>query len=193
MATVYRPRTVIVASRDHLCANHDVNHLRGFTLNAACKGLNDRKECSYALNREQAAKGLSWQPLDIEDLHKLADSRKICPFYFQQDRLRGADLILMPYNYLIDAEIRQGLNIPIKNSIIIFDEAHNMASCCEDASSFTIDNDLLEKAIVELDSLTRYSQSKKMETSKIALKEATQVTQAVKDVIDKLKFEDYED
>ena len=33
----------------------------------------------------------------------------------------------MPYNYLIDEKIRENFEINYNNSIIIFDEAHNIA------------------------------------------------------------------
>jgi hypothetical protein len=37
----------------------------------------------------------------------------------------------MPYNYLIDPEIRSRLNMNFENSIILIDEAHNIARTAE--------------------------------------------------------------
>jgi len=37
--TVYEPRTVLIASRDHLCVNTAINMNKGFALNAACKSM----------------------------------------------------------------------------------------------------------------------------------------------------------
>ena len=65
----------------------------------------------------------------------------------------AADLVFMPYNYLIDAKIRENFELNFGNSIIIFDEAHNIAQCCEDSSSFTIDSEMLKKVITELEEL----------------------------------------
>ena len=45
---------------------------------------------------------MSWEPMDIEEIHKLAQKGKYCPFYTTRDRVAVADLIFMPYNYLID-------------------------------------------------------------------------------------------
>jgi regulator of telomere elongation helicase 1 len=50
----------------------------------------------------------------------------------------GADVIFMPYNYLIDEKIRENFEINYKNSVVIFDEAHNIASLAEDVSSFEL-------------------------------------------------------
>ena len=65
---------------------------------------------------------------DIEDLHKLGEVTNLCPYFLQKDRLQYADLILMPYNYLIDERIRENFDIDYKNCIIIIDEAHNINS-----------------------------------------------------------------
>ncbi len=37
-----------------------------------------------------------------------------------------ADIVFMPYNYLIDYKTRAGLNIQWQNAVLIFDEAHNV-------------------------------------------------------------------
>ena len=48
---------------------------------------------------------------------------------------KTAQLIVMSYNYLIDDDIRSslGLDKQITNSIIIFDEAHNIIEVCENS------------------------------------------------------------
>jgi len=70
-----------------------------------------------------------------------------------KDRAAGADVVFMPYNYLIDDKIRENFEISFKNSIIIFDEAHFITSSCEDVASFSIESTNLEKVIMELTEL----------------------------------------
>lgn len=43
-----------------------------------------------------------------------------------KDRIGGADIIFMPYNYLIDEKIRENFKIAYENTILIFDEGHNI-------------------------------------------------------------------
>ena len=56
----------------------------------------------------------------------------------------------MPYNYIIDSNIRERFEINYKHAIIIFDEAHNVAPVGEDVSSFEIKAKFLEETIREL-------------------------------------------
>jgi regulator of telomere elongation helicase 1 len=164
MNTVYKPRTVLIASRDHLCVNAAVNMNKGFALNAACRSIQKAiNPCLYFKNRDSSQKKLSWDPLDIEELHTLAKKDCFCPYFAMKDRAAGADVIFMPYNYLIDEKIRENFEINFENSIIIFDEAHNITSSCEDISSFSIDCSNLEKVVIEL---TELQESKRIDQEK---------------------------
>ena len=55
-----------------------------------------------------------------------------------------------PNLYLIDEKIRENFDIRYENSIIIFDEAHNVAQCAEDVTSFELKSKLLEGVVLEL-------------------------------------------
>lgn len=150
----FKPRTVLVASRDHLCVNASINVNKGFALNAACqaskKGINP---CSYYKNLENGKTHMSWDPMDIEEIHTLAKKWTYCPYYTTKDRVAGADLIFMPYNYLIDEKIRENFELNYNNSIIIFDEAHNVAPSSEEVTSFEVKSGYLDKCVLELKSL----------------------------------------
>ena len=67
------------------------------------------------------------EPLNIEELVKLGQSCGPCPYLLSKEMTASADIVFMPYNYLIDAKTRMGLDkICWENSILIFDEAHNL-------------------------------------------------------------------
>jgi len=93
---------------------------------------------------------MTWDPLDIEELHEIGRKGLVCPYFANKDRVTGADIIFMPYNYLIDDKIRENFDIRYENSCIIFDEAHNVAQCSEDVTSFELKGKLLEGVILEL-------------------------------------------
>lgn len=47
--------------------------------------------------------------MDIEDLVKLGNAHKFCPYYMSKELVKSADIIFMPYNYLLDVTIRKRL------------------------------------------------------------------------------------
>ena len=81
---------------------------------------------------------MSWEPLDVEELHKQATLHMFCPYYATKDRANAADIIFMPYNYLIDEKIRESYDIRFENTLLIFDEGHNVPAAQEDCTSFEL-------------------------------------------------------
>lgn len=51
-----------------------------------------------------------------------------CPYYLSRELHKSVDVIFAPYNYLIDNANRKSLTIDWKNTVLIFDEAHNLVS-----------------------------------------------------------------
>ncbi len=70
-----------------------------------------RRSCSYFLNAEKKAVVASAQVADIEDLAKLGKRGGLCPYYSMRYQAENADLVLLPYNYLLDPASRRGLNV----------------------------------------------------------------------------------
>lgn len=154
MNTAYNPRSLVIGSRDHFCIHPQISMLKGFLLNTACKkAARGLDPCMYFKNREFAKTTMTWDPLDIEELHEVGKRATICPYYANKDRLTGADIVFMPYNYLIDEKIRENFDVTYENAIIIFDEAHNVAQCAEDVTSFELKSKLLEGVVLELQKL----------------------------------------
>jgi hypothetical protein len=91
-----------------------VNTLKGLSLNSMCKKVRDvRKDsissCKFYKNTGESVipNNTEWNICDIEDLHKIGKANIVCPYYLQKTRVQYSDLILMPYNYLIDPKIRE--------------------------------------------------------------------------------------
>ena len=85
---------------------------KGFALNQACRAAqNGLSPCIYFKNRDKANELMSWGPQDIEELHKVAQRQQVCPYFASRDRASTADLIFMPYNYLIEDKIRENFEI----------------------------------------------------------------------------------
>lgn len=52
-----------------------------------------------------------------------------CPYYVSRELHKVGDILFAPYNYLIDQGNRRSLSgIQWSNTVLIFDEAHNLVS-----------------------------------------------------------------
>uniref|UniRef100_A0A667WAE2 Regulator of telomere elongation helicase 1 n=1 Tax=Myripristis murdjan TaxID=586833 RepID=A0A667WAE2_9TELE len=80
-------------------------------------------------------------------------SRSACPYYLSRSLKQQADIIFMPYNYLLDPKSRRAHNIELKGAVVIFDEAHNVEKMCEESTSFDLTPYDLASAINAVDKL----------------------------------------
>uniref|UniRef100_A0A9I9DVI0 Regulator of telomere elongation helicase 1 homolog n=1 Tax=Cucumis melo TaxID=3656 RepID=A0A9I9DVI0_CUCME len=153
--TSYRPKMVVLGSREQLCIHEEVSLLRGKTQNNACRSLcrkSGKRHCKH-YNRVSGYvkenRHLGDEPIDIEDLVKIGKSFGPCPYYLSRELHKAVDIMFAPYNYLIDRGYRKSLVLEWKNSVLIFDEAHNLESICADAASFDLTSWLLTACISE--------------------------------------------
>jgi Rad3-related DNA helicase len=64
--------------------------------------------------------------MDIEELTNAMKEKEVCPFFLSRSMLGDAEILFVPYNYLIDPIARSSIGISIENAVLIFDEAHNV-------------------------------------------------------------------
>lgn len=144
----------MVGSRQHMCVNPEVLHLHGTARNNYCKELVKARQCDYYSGLDENVKKKSTEHIqDIEDLVTKAKQQKFCPYYLMQDESvqNNADIVFMPYNYLVNPGTRAALKIDFTNAIVIFDEAHNLDGICRDAASFDLTPQLIAGCITEVD------------------------------------------
>lgn len=139
--TIYRPKVSIIGSREQLCVNNDV--LKQETNSAKvhmCRAKVQARTCHFFnnLDANKANKDFTQSILDIEDLVELGQRHRVCPYYMARELKTTADIIFMPYNYLLDLKSRKANNVDISGSIILFDEAHNLEKTCEETASFDL-------------------------------------------------------
>ncbi|CAD8081325.1 unnamed protein product [Paramecium sonneborni] len=147
--TVYRPKLSMIGSRDQYCLLN-IN-IKGNQLIQTCRNLVKREKCQFysidycKIIASQNSKLIT----TLEESKQFGYTNKICPYYFEKERLTNVDLILLPYNYLLDDEFSKVVDV--NNSIIIFDEAHNVPSTAENGQSFFINDKIVEEAKKELE------------------------------------------
>ncbi|XP_049633062.1 regulator of telomere elongation helicase 1 [Suncus etruscus] len=138
--TSYRPRVCVLGSREQLCVHPDVRKESNHVQIHLCRKKLTTHSCSFYRNTEEKSleKDLTTPILDIEDLVKAGGKYKLCPYYLARNLRQQADIIFMPYNYLLDPKSRTAHNIDLKGTVIIFDEAHNVEQMCEESASFDL-------------------------------------------------------
>uniref|UniRef100_G3TU92 Regulator of telomere elongation helicase 1 n=1 Tax=Loxodonta africana TaxID=9785 RepID=G3TU92_LOXAF len=131
--TSYRPRMCVLGSREQLCIHPEVkkqesNHMQIHL----CRRKVASRSCHFYNNIEEKSleEVLVTPILDIEDLVKSGSRHKVCPYYLSRNLKQQADIIFMPYNYLLDPKSRRAHSIDLKGTVVIFDEAHNVVPAC---------------------------------------------------------------
>lgn len=147
-------RSTIIGSRDQLCIHPDVvQQVGNSNKTCMCQAMVKSRNC-YLQNRVE--KMVVEKPIqdlniaDIEDLVKLGQKHKFCPFYMARELRKTADIIFLPYNYLLDPKARRANQLDLKNSVVILDEAHNVERVCEDSASFQLKTTDIALCIDEL-------------------------------------------
>lgn len=160
-----RVRSLALSSRKNLCINRRLISnpaivRSALRLNEACLDMQrpskevDEEFCCeyfYPANKEQSSEFYEQfiresfrQPsLDVEDLHKLGSSLKICPYYGSHKSLPYAQFITVPYAFILHEDTRQALEIDLHDSVIIFDEAHNVVDALRSLYEVEVSETLL--------------------------------------------------
>lgn len=130
----------VLASRNQLCVNPELKMKSNSDKSYNCKSLVKKEACTYYTNVDSALKEPEMKQtiIDIEDLDRIGKKFDCCPYFVSKEVLQKAQVIYMPYNYLIDPKIRRGVKIDFSDSIVIIDEAHNINSVCEQCASTAI-------------------------------------------------------
>eukprot|EP00210_Caulerpa_lentillifera_P006789 g6488.t1 len=153
--TKYKPKTTILAARRHCCVHPVVS--KSADVDRGCKNLLQKKgeSCQYFVNTQRMKSEKSWPIKDIEDLGKICKKKKICPYFLARKRLPETELVLSPYNYLIQPSIRNSFELDLDSAGIIFDEGHNIDDVSRsvhikltdsEAASFETDLDAINAA-----------------------------------------------
>lgn len=133
-----RNPAVVIGSRTQLCLNDEVKQQSGdHLINRACRNAITKNACQYYTNYEQKLESINVEDVnDIEDLNKFGKAHQCCPYYASKKIAENkASIVFMPYNYLLDTSLKKSFPLKLENSIIIFDEAHNIEGALKDAAS----------------------------------------------------------
>ncbi|CAG2219451.1 RTEL1 [Mytilus edulis] len=150
----------VIGSREQLCIQEQVRkepnnsnkvHMCRAKVSARTCHMYNRLE---DIKKNSDARSLIGNVIDIEDMVTYGEKQRVCPYYLARELKNDADIIFMPYNYLLDPKSRKAHGVELQGNIVIFDEAHNLEKICEDSSSFDLTSTDLATAIEELAKLS---------------------------------------
>uniref|UniRef100_A0A8D0LCQ2 Regulator of telomere elongation helicase 1 n=1 Tax=Sphenodon punctatus TaxID=8508 RepID=A0A8D0LCQ2_SPHPU len=143
--TVYRPKVCVLGSREQLCINPEVKRQESKHMQIhMCRMKVTARSCHFYNNVEgkfgykNGAFVFKLTDRRARELKRKWVSMAVCPYYLSRSLKQQADIIFMPYNYLLDSKSRRAHNLDLKGTVVILDEAHNVEKLCEESSSFDL-------------------------------------------------------
>jgi DNA excision repair protein ERCC-2 len=127
--------------------------------------------CSYYDNFQSAGEATTMPSgiYDLEELRKWGKARGWCPYYLTRQAINHANVLVYNYQYMLDPKVAKMVSKELESeSIIVFDEAHNIDSVCIEALSVTINERGLDQATRSLGRLgSEVSRIKKSDNQRL--------------------------
>ncbi|KAF9183665.1 Fanconi anemia group J protein [Haplosporangium sp. Z 767] len=121
--TVYRPKMVVLGSRNHYCVNPNLKRARN--KNDACQDLLDNDKCFYKFK--------------VANMFEMFSAPKR-----GQNRIWDMEDLITKGKAM--KEIRKAMDIDLSNAIVILDEAHNIEDAARDAGGLEVQDEDLKMA-----------------------------------------------
>ncbi|KAK3864798.1 hypothetical protein Pcinc_029539 [Petrolisthes cinctipes] len=169
-------RMAVLGSRDQMCIHPEVSKETNNNSKVHMCQMRVKAKTCYFNNQVDVKKEepeVRQGVHDLEDLVKLGKKKTFCPYYMARELRQDADIIFLPYNYLLDPKTRKAHGIETQGNIVIFDEAHNIEKMCEEAASLQIRSTDLALCIDEVTQVMKKFQDAS-EGSTIAANDSSQ-------------------
>ncbi|OWB72763.1 hypothetical protein B5S31_g2485 [[Candida] boidinii] len=103
----------------------------------------------------------------FDSLIKYCKKEGTCPYFTVRRMMPFCNIIIYSYHYLLDPKIGERVSKELsKDSIVIFDEAHNIDNVCIESLSLDLTDDILKRASKGANSLSRKIDEVKQHDSK---------------------------
>ena len=153
--------TVDLIGKRWMCAQSGVELLNSNEFGEFCKDLVEKDACEYYHNlenkvsKETTLRNLKrLNPLHVEDSIEISKDSRLCPFEMACLLAKEAKLVIADYYHVLSPDIRDNLfrkmRKELKDSILIFDEAHNLIERSRNLLTWSLSTYTLDQAIKEL-------------------------------------------
>ncbi|VEU35337.1 unnamed protein product [Pseudo-nitzschia multistriata] len=161
-----------LSSRRNMCVNERVMaESDREAVDAACRSMtaswvvehakthpgSSIETCSFFDSFQEAGESTNMPSgvYDLEELKKWGQARGWCPYYLARQAINHANVLVFNYQYMLDPKVAKMVSKELEaESIVVFDEAHNIDSVCIEALSVKINDRGLEQATRSLGRLS---------------------------------------
>nr|CAH8842416.1 unnamed protein product [Trichobilharzia regenti] len=187
---------LILTSRKNMCIERDVRMAGdGAAVDSACfrltasfvrkKHLDDPSipSCKYFEEFDLNGRENPIPPgiYNINDIKAYGKKHNYCPYFLTRYAITYANIIVYSYFYLLDPKIANIVSRELpKNSVIVFDEAHNIDNVCIESMSCLITKRSLEKCTTSLHQLSEAVNSVKQHNSERLKQEYQQLVEGLR-------------
>jgi len=172
---------LMLSSRKNLCINPEVTAERdGKIVDMRChnltaphvreKSLEDSQVpiCSFYEQFDRGGREMAVPPgvYSLDDIKAYGTSKGWCPYYFARWAIQQANIVVYSYHYLLDPKIAEVVSKELaRNSVVVFDEAHNIDNTCIDSMSVKITRKLVDRCVESVGMLEKEIEKLKEENS----------------------------
>ncbi|KAF4352190.1 hypothetical protein G4B88_019326 [Cannabis sativa] len=151
-----------LSSRKNLCVNSTVLAAENRdSVDAACRKLTatwvralaaespDVPTCDFFEQFDKAGPAAVLPPgvYTLQDLRAVGKEKGWCPYFLARHMVQFANVIVYSYQYLLDPKVAGIISKEMqKESVVVFDEAHNIDNVCIEALSVSVRRQTLEGA-----------------------------------------------
>ncbi|OJD26971.1 DNA repair helicase rad15 [Blastomyces percursus] len=133
-----------LTSRKNLCLHPSVKREKsGAVVDARCRSLT----AGFNLDLLEPSNLVPPGVFTLDDIIKYGEQHKQCPYFSVRRMMPFCNVIIYSYHYLLDPKIAERVSHELsKDSIVVFDEAHNIDNVCIESLSIDLTEDSLRKA-----------------------------------------------
>ncbi|KAF9005645.1 hypothetical protein BDQ17DRAFT_1353521 [Cyathus striatus] len=152
-----------LTSRKNLCINPEVsNEKKGTVVDARCRDLTNSAACAKGRENPGSVELCDWHEnlgklepgslippgiWTLADVLQYGHDNKICPYFAVRRMMPFVDVVIYSFHYLLDPKVAEQVSKEMsKDSIVVFDEAHNIDNVCIESLSIDLTRPMLDSA-----------------------------------------------
>ncbi|MEM2813556.1 MAG: ATP-dependent DNA helicase [Candidatus Methanomethylicia archaeon] len=115
-----------------------------------CSELRRQRRCEYYDKKKIEGIEIP-QVCGVKELIEICEKNNVCPYEVAKREASIRRILIANYNYMLIPQIMKTLNLKLKNSILIVDEAHNLPEIAVNMEMEKITIRGLEETIIEME------------------------------------------